>query len=150
MKKWLCLVCLMVLCAGCALADQAVQLPEDSRYTLLLPDDMVYDGPGKMDKASFAYVSEDLDAVFSWSDAGSLRELRDMVPTLEENGMEEVELRQVAGLEMIVYRYIPDDPEAMQCIGYIFRDGNRIQEIAFWYATQDAADRTVSIMESIE
>ena len=29
------------------------------------------------------------------------------------------------------------------------QDGNQIQEIAFWYATQKAADLTKTIMESI-
>ena len=152
MAGMLAVVMLAMLGAGCALADQAVQLPENSRYTIQLPDGMEYDGPGKLDKASFAYVSESLglDVIFSCSDGSQVRYLEDMIPVIEDNGMEDVQMVTVRDIPMIVYRYTPDDPAEMKCIGYIFQDGNLIQQIAFWYGTQKAADQTKIIMESIE
>ena len=49
----------LLLLAGAAYADQAVKL-EGTRFTLALPDEMEYDGPGKPGKADFAYVSGSL------------------------------------------------------------------------------------------
>ena len=153
MRKWLGLVMVFLMAAGlgCAMADLEVQLPEESRYTVVIPDGMEYDGPGALDKASFAYVSDalGLDIIFSCSDGSQIRYLDDLIPTLEGMGMEEVQPITVQNIPMIVYRYTPDDPTDMKCIGYIFQDGSQIQEIAFWYATQKAADLTKTIMESI-
>ena len=44
----------------------------------------------------------------------------------------------------------PEDDSGMKGIGYILQDGNATQKIVFWYATQEAADLTKTIMESIE
>ena len=37
----------------------------------------------------------------------------------------------------------------MKCIGYVFLEKDAAQMICFWYATQEAADLTAKIMESI-
>ena len=151
MKKWMIAALALVFLLGTAAADQTVYLPADSRLSVMLPDEMEYDGPGSLDKASFAYVSETLglDVIFSYTDGSALRDLEDLIPEIEKSGMEDVTIRVVCGMDMIVYRYTPDDPTEMKCIGYIFRDGNQIQEIAFWYANQGAADLTKTIMESL-
>ena len=67
-----------------------------------------------------------------------MERLSDLIPGIVESGMEDVQMTVVNGIEMLVYRYTPSDPGEMKCIGYILRDGDRIEEIAFWYATQAA------------
>ena len=49
---------------------------------------------------------------------------------------------------MLVYR-LTDRADGAQCIGYVFQDRMQIVEIFFWYATQEAADETKVIMETI-
>ena len=147
------LAAVLALSASCALAEQKVQLPENSRYTITLPDGMEYDGPGeKPDDARFAYLSEalGLEVLFFCYDRGgaALRDICDIL--LEDN--KDAAIYQVNGIEMIVYRVEdPDDPpqKGMKCIGYAWEEGNMIQEISFWYATKDAAALTEEIIGSI-
>ena len=49
----------------------------------------------------------------------------------------------------IIPHRVTDETDGTPCIGYVFEDGDRIIEIFFWYATQEAADTTKTIMESI-
>lgn len=153
MKRMMALIlaAVMLLAAGCAAAEQTVKLPE-SRYAVTLPDGMEFDGPGKMDRAAFVYVSEalGLDIVFVVGDANGLNRLEDLIPGLEEQGMEDVSVKRISGIDMVVYRYTPADPAEMKCVGYILRDGEKIEEIAFWYATKEAAKQTETIIKSIE
>ena len=63
----------------------------------------------------------------------------------QDESVDEVSMYKVNGIEMIVYRLTdPDDPpqKGMKCIGYVLEDGDLIQEITFWYGTQDAARLT--------
>ena len=60
----------------------------------------------------------------------------------------DVEMRTVNGIEMLVYR-VTDEADGAPCIGYAFMDGTQTIEIFFWYATQEAADLTRRIMETI-
>ena len=155
MKRRTCLILAVVLalCAGFAAAEQKVSLPASS-YTLTLPDGLEYDGPGSTegDDAEFAYVSYDLglDVEFFVYD-GKGATLEGMVQVLQENG-EDADLYTVNGIKMLVYRRDdPDQPpkKGMKCIGYALIDGDRVQEIVFWYANQAAADLTKEIMGSI-
>ena len=152
MMKRFCLIlaALVLLGAGCASAEQRVQLPE-SRYAVTLPDGMTYDGPGEKGEAAFAYVSEalGLDVSFTVGYAGGLQQISDLIPAIEQKGMTDVRMTLVNGIEMLVYRYEPEDTNSMKCIGYILRDGDKVEQIEFWYAGQGAADLTRTIMESI-
>ena len=148
MRKWVCLVLAALLLAGsCAIAEQKVQLP-DSRFYLMLPDEMEYDGPGPQDGAKFAYVAEKLGldiSFFSYDGKGA--ELSEMVQELVADGADAA-LYRIAGQEMIVYR--TEDPEDhAKCIGYVLKDGENLVEIVFFYATQKAADMTEEIMLSL-
>ena len=153
MKKLFCigLTVMILLTAGCALAEQTVILPESS-FRLTLPDGMEYDGPG-VDNAKFAYVSAQLGLeihFFLYDRNGA--SLEKMVGPMTEAGADEAELWTVNGISMIVFRVEdPDDPpqQGMKCIGYLLADGDRIQQIDFWYATQDAAKLTEEIIASI-
>ena len=49
---------------------------------------------------------------------------------------------------MLVFR-VQDEEDDAQGIVYVFEDGELIIEINFWYATQEAADETKTIMETI-
>ena len=60
----------------------------------------------------------------------------------------DVEIRTVNGIEMLVYR-VMDEADGAPCIGYAFVDGTQIVEVFFWYATQEAADLTKRIIETI-
>ena len=150
MKKTLCIMIVLgiVLAAGAALADQQVNLP-DSRYAVTIPDGMAYDGPTPGTDEAFAYVSEQLGLQISflvYNAPGA--DLTSLMPGIQEKNPEKVELTTVGGIPMIVYRITAED--GAKCIGYILQDGNTVQEIVFWYATQKAADLSKTIMESIQ
>ena len=139
----------LLLLAGAAYADQAVKL-EGTRFTLVLPDEMEYDGPGKPGKADFAYVSGSLglEILFTSADGSGLSQLTDIIPFLEDD-VDEVSPVTVNGIEMLKYRISAHNPEG-KAIGYILRDGNKVWQVEFWYASQTAADLTKTIMESIQ
>ena len=156
MRKRLCLMMaavLMLLTMSCAAAEQTVFLPESS-YRLTLPDGMEYDGPDVgSDNAKFAYISAQtgLEIDFFLYDRNGAA-LEDMVAPLLEQGIDEADLWTVNGITMIVYRANdPTDPpqKGMKCIGYVLEDGNKIQQICFWYATKEAAQLTETIIASI-
>ncbi len=156
MKKMLCAIMaalLMLLTMNCAAAERTVFLPESS-YRLTVPDGMEYDGPGTgKDSARFAYVSAGLGLeihFFLYNRNGAA--LEDMVAPLLEQGVSEAGLWMVNGIRMIVFR--ADDPAdppktGMKCIGYVLEDGQKIQQVCFWYATQEAAKLTETIISSI-
>ena len=152
MRRWMCamLAAVLVLAAGCcAMAEEKVKLP-DSRYYITLPSGMEYDGPGPMDGDAFAfsYVGESLGLDIDFlSYAAKGVELASLVQGVGEKA-EEAALYQVAGQEMIVYR-ATDPADGAKGIGYILKDGDRLVEIIFWYATQAAADMTEQIMLSL-
>ena len=156
MKRRMCglmALILALLCTGVAAAEQRVQLPE-SRYSLMIPDGMEYDGPGEMsDDSLFAWVSPQLGL-----DIEFFRQVNDKGATLQ--GMADViigdgidaAIYRINGIDMIAYRdKDPQDPpeKGMKCIGYVFLDGDAAQMICFWYATQEAADLTAEIIGSI-
>ena len=149
MKRIAALLLVLLLLAGTALADQAVKL-EGTRYTLALPDEMEYDGPGKPGTADFAYVSDSLglEVLFTSADGSGLVSLSDMIPYLEDD-VEKVEPVTVSGVEMLRYRITAHNPEG-KAIGYILRDGDKVWQVEFWYTGQKAADLTKTIMESIQ
>ena len=169
MKKMICMAAalLMVfLCAGGALADQTVYLP-GSAYRLALPDEMRYDGPGNKDEgddAAFAYVHEaiSLEIDFFWLDnkAGlTLETLAEILKLAEQEperkilaeGLKldgEPELVTISGIRMIVLRIV-DPTDGAKCIDYILTDGDKIQQICFWYGTKEAAAMTETIIRSI-
>ena len=145
---------LALLCAGCALADQKVQLP-DSSYTLTVPDGMEYDGPGESpDDARFAYVSASmgLEIEFFCEENGKGATLDDLARVLREDYGYETSINRIGGIDMIVFEFTdPGDPpdQGMKCITYMFPDGKNVQMICFWYANQTAADRTAEIISGI-
>ena len=151
MKKAACLLICIVLLFGFAAGEQTVVLPE-SRYIIDVPDGMEYSAPEAGDLGVHAYVSETLEMDYR-SDLreetafGQAESLRETAETLAAGGAD-VEMREVNGIEMLVYR-VTDETDGTPCIGYVFEDGDRIIEIFFWYATQEAADAAKAVMESI-
>ena len=145
------LVLLTVLCSS-TLAEQKVFLP-DSRYRLTIPDGLEYDGPGDdPDDARFAYVSAamglEIDFFCYESRGVTLQAMAEVLAGERQS----VSIYRINGIDMIVYELSdPDDPpeRGMKCIGYALLDGTMVQEICFWYATQEAADLTATIISSI-
>ena len=138
MRTVLCILvcCLMLL--SCASAEQEVLLP-GGRYAVDVPDWMEYSEPVDGDAGVEAYVSKDLEMDYiSYQKAEMIR---------AEKGSK-IELRKVNGIEMLCFRLV-DEEDGTPCIGYLFEDGELLIEIDFWYATQEAADMTKTIMETI-
>ena len=152
MKKLISILICMALLYSCTLAEQAVTMPE-SRYVITVPDSMAYSAPEKQDKGVQAYISDTLEMdylSYTREDAaayGFRPTLRETAEKLRESGME-AELREVNGIEMLVYR-VTDEADGAQGLGYIFVDGDRFVEVVFWYATEEAAETAKLIMESI-
>ena len=151
MRKAVGLLICIVLLFSCAAAEQTVAPPE-SRYVIDVPAEMEYSAPEAEDLGVHAYISETLEMDYR-SDPreetafGQAASLRETAETLAAGGAD-VEMREVNGIEMLVYR-VTDEADGAPCIGYVFEDGDRIIEIFFWYATQEAADTSKAIMESI-
>ena len=152
MKKIVILaVCLILLC-GTAMADQTIDLP-GSRYVIDIPDDMEYESPEASENGVETYFTYDLEIdclCYPKTEAASLgmaETMKETVKALVEKGME-AELRKVNGIMMACIR-MEDETDGAPGIGYIFEDGDMLIEIDFWYATQEAADKTAAIMESI-
>ena len=152
MKKIVILaVCLILLC-GTAMADQTIDLP-GSRYVIDIPDDMEYESPEASENGVETYFTYDLEIdclCYPKTEAANLgmaETMKETVKALVEKGME-AELRKVNGIMMACIR-MEDETDGAPGIGYIFEDGDMLIEIDFWYATQEAADKTAAIMESI-
>lgn len=147
MKRLICVVTvILLLTAGVALADQSVSLP--GGFSLTVPDNMSYDGQAVEDSGSFcfAYVSGTLEMdVFSYSSSG---ELRQMVEEITARG-NDAELRSINGIEAICYRGT-DPADGAPFIGYVMKRGNKLTEVVFWYADQNAANLTKIIMETLQ
>lgn len=145
------LICLIIL-FGCATAEQTVILP-GGHYAVDVPDWMDYNDPVDGDAGVEAYISPDLemDYISYTKEEAVYRGMADNLrQTAEDRKAQgaDVQIRKVNGIEMLCYR-LTDDADEAPCIGYVFEDGDRIIEIAFWYATQEAADKTKEIMETI-
>ena len=156
MKRLMCgimVLALVLLCMSGALAERKVKLPE-SRYSLTIPDGMEYDGPGELsDDSLFALVSAKLglDIEFFRQKNDKGKTLQAMADYIIGDGVD-AGIYRINGIEMIAYRDTdPQDPpeKGMKCIGYVFLEKDAAQMICFWYATQEAADLTAKIMESI-
>lgn|GEM_PF-5441970 len=155
-KRWICLIAALMMLAlgGTALAERApegwkeISLP-DSTCTIMVPSEMEYDGPYEPDGSEFAWLSEklglELDFFCYDAQGTTLDAIRD---ALAQSG-QEVVVTRIGDTDMVVYRIETDDP-VRRCIGYVFLDGRKVQEISFWYANQTAADMTKTIMESFK
>ena len=152
MRKLISLLICLAFLTGCAAAEQEAVLP-GGHYALSVPDWMDYSDPVDGDAGVEAYVSETLEIDFiSYTKEEAV--FRGMAETLQETAEErkeqgaDVQLRRVGGIQMLCYR-ITDEEDGAPCIGYVFEDGDRMIEIAFWYATPEAADTAREIMETI-
>ena len=147
MKRAISFLICTVLLLGSAAAEQTVVLPE-SRYVIDVPDELKYSPAEDGDEGIEAYISDTLEMDYcSYPTAEDAPTLQERAEKLVAGGTD-AEIRNVNGIEMLVYR-ITDEADGAPCIGYAFMDGNRIVEIFFWYATQEAADLTKNIMETI-
>lgn len=151
MRKVLGLVTAVIILLGAAgaAAEQTVRLPE-SRYAVTMPDGMTYDGPTPDSDEAFAYVYEEIGleaGFFRYEGEGT--GLTDVITKLLAGGAEDIRMTTVNGVEMLAFRYAPVDESGMKGVGYVLQDGDATLEILFWYATQEAADLTKTIMESI-
>ena len=152
MRKILCILICAALLFSCAAAEQEVILPGGG-YAVDVPDPMTYSAPEAEDGNVEAYLSETLEMDYlSYPKTEAAQ--RGMKGTLLETAEDlaaqgaDIELRSVNGIEMLCFR-ITDEADGAPCIAYVFEDRNMLIEIDFWYATQEAADETKTIMESI-
>ena len=152
MKKGFALLICIALLFGCAAADQTVALP-GSRYVIDIPDGMVYSEPQDGDDGIHAYVSDTLEMdylSYPMEDTAApdpSESLNDRAKKLTEAGMD-VELRHVNGIDMIVYRLM-DETDGTPGIGYVLVNGDTVIEVIFWFATQEAAELSQSIMKTV-
>ena len=144
-------ICLMLL-FSCAQAERSVVLPH-SRYMIEVPDWMRYSEADEEYNGVEAYVSEmleidytsyPLETLIGPGAAGSLREVAE---TSAAKG-NEVEIHKINGIEMLCFRTM-DDSDKAPCVGYVFEDGEWMVELDFWYATEEAAKLTTTIISSI-
>ena len=151
-RKLICVLMLFLMICSCAMAEQEVMLP-GGHYALDVPDWMEYSDAVDGDAGVEAYISEDLEMDF----VSYLKETAlefGMPGTLKETAKEKraegikVEIRKINGIEMLLFR-VQDEEDDAQGIVYVFEDGELIIEINFWYSTQEAADETKTIMETI-
>lgn len=152
MKRIISLILLMGMLAGCAAAEQAVELP-GGRYVIDVPDWMDFSDAVDGDAGVDAYVSVDLEMdyiAYPKAEAVNLGMKETLRETAQERAAEgaDVQLRKVNGIEMLCFRTC-DEEDGAPCIGYVFEDGDLLIEIDFWYATQEAADETKKIISSI-
>lgn len=147
MKKAVSFLICTVLLFSFAMAEQRVVLP-GSRYAIDIPDGMKYSPAEEVDEGIEAYISDTLEMdYFSYPMTEGMLTLQQRAEAQAAKGSD-VEMRTVNGIEMLVYR-VTDEADGAPCIGYAFMDGTQIVEVFFWYATQEAADLTRSIMETI-
>ena len=147
MKKAISFLICTVLLLGSAAAEQTVVLPE-SRYVIDVPDELKYSPAEDGDEGIEAYISDTLEMDYcSYPTAEDAPTLQERAEKLVAGGTD-AEIRNVNGIEMLVYR-VTDEADGAPCIGYAFMDGTQTIEIFFWYATQEAADLTRHIMETI-
>ena len=153
MKKIIGLVVCLMMLGGIAMADQTIELLPGCRYVVDIPDDMEYESPEASENGVETYFSSDLEMdCFSYPkseavELGMAETLKETVKALTEKGWE-AELRKVNGIAMVCVR-MKDEADEAPGIAYIFEDGDLMIEIDFWYATQEAAERTKTIMETI-
>ena len=152
MKKVLGLLICVMLLGSFAAAEQTVTLA-NSRYTVDVPDDMEYSAAEETESGMEAYYSDTIEMDYvsypksAAKSIGMGETLQETAEKLMEDG-NEIELRDVNGIEMVCFR-VTDREDGAPCIGYVFEDGDWMIEIDFWYATQEAADRTTEIISSI-
>lgn len=152
MKTVICILVCIALVFGCAAAEQEVVLP-GGRYAIDVPDRLDYSDPVDGDAGMEAYISEDLEIDFIAYEKAEAVALG-MPETLKEAAKQQraegkkTEIRKVNGIEMLVFR-TEDEEDGAPGIVYVIDDGEWIVEIEFWYATQEAADETKTIMETI-
>jgi len=153
MRKGLCMILAAALLFGAALAETEAILPGGT-YRMLVPDGMTYSAPETGAAEIHAWFSDELEinytaypraVLFQTGEAQTLQTLAEKRIEAGEN----VEIRDVNGIPMLVYRLV-DEADGAPGIGYLFEDGSRIIEILFWYATQAAADRTGDIIASVQ
>lgn len=140
------LLAVMLLAAGCAAGEETARLPE-SRYALRLPEGMIYDGPTEGTREVCAYLSGEMGLevhVFRY-DTG----MTDVIAQALAAGATDMGMTAVNGIQMMTFRF-PAEEDGWQGVSYILEDGDGTTEIRFWYSTQEAADMTKTIMESIE
>lgn len=152
MKKVFGLLICIALLGSVAAAEQTVTLA-NSRYVVDVPDEMEYSSAEETESGMEAYYCDTMEMDYV-SYPKSAAESIGMGETLQETAeklMEDdnqVEIREVNGIEMVCFRVI-DREDGAPCIGYVFEDGDWMIEIDFWYSTQEAADRTTEIISSI-
>ena len=151
MKRIVCFLVCAMLAGSCALAEQQVKLP-NSRYVIDVPDWMRFKEDEQYPEIH-AYTSEMMEidytsypreAALAQDPTGSLRKTAEALAAAGG----EAELREINGIEMICFRTV-DDADGAPCIGYVFEDEGWMIEVDFWYATQEAANLTETIISSI-
>ena len=152
MRKRICVLVFAVLLFSFAAAEQVVVLP-GGRYAVDVPDGMEYSAPEAGDSGVEAYISDDLEMDYlSYPKAEQVRKgmpetLRETAELWAEKGVN-AEIRDVNGIEALCFP-VTDDADGAPCIAYVFEDGDMLIEIDFWYATEEAAMLTATIISSI-
>ena len=156
MKRMLCgLIVLRALLTGMA-AGEARSVPAgwketslpDSGCTILIPEQMEYDGPDDGDGSRFAWLSAELGLEIDFYCYDSMGVTLEQIRNQLNADGHATDSTRIGNTEMLVYRTESDQVPGMKCIGYVLLDGEMVQEITFWYANQTAADLTAEIMES--
>ncbi len=127
-------------------ADTEAMLP-DGVHCLTMPAGMVWQVPGaeETDLKGVFLREPDLEMlVFAYDAQGST--IQGLAEALIASGRE-AQVRTINGEEFLVYQD-RDEADGTPCVGYGYLYDGWLIEISFFYASQEAADMTKTIMES--
>ncbi len=143
------IVLLLVLFTWAGPAEgQRITLP-DGIHSITAAEGMVYQQPAadEADLKGVFLLPPDLEMlVFSYEMEDTT--VYSLAESLVNNGRQ-AEVREISGVEFLVFQDV-DESDGAPCIGYSYLSGGRMIEISFFYATQEAMDLTVTIMESFQ
>ncbi len=152
MKRFLLMTLFLTLLACPALGGQILKeeteavLP-DGVHSIRIPAGTEYQEPESDEKdLKGAFLREpDLEIlVFAYDARGTTVE--SLAQALTDAGRD-AQIREISGETFLVYQE-RDESDGAGCVGYSYLYNGWMTEIAFFYGSQEAADMTVSIMES--
>ena len=147
---------LLILCGGAAAENQGsltyqipgqeIRLP-DGIHFLTIPADMEYQQPAddETDLKAIYLREPELEMLIFEYEAGEST-VQDLAERMRAAGLE-AQVREIGGESFLVFQD-RDEADGAPCIGYSYVANGRMTEISFFYATQEAMNLTVGIMES--
>lgn len=152
MKRFLLITAVLTLITGLALGGEVLNretdavLP-DGVHSVRIPAGMLFQEPAPEEKdLKGVFLREpDLEIlVFAYDARGATVE--SLARALADAGRD-AQIREISGEPFLVYQD-QDETDGARCVGYSYLYNGWITEITFFCGSQEAADLSVSIMES--